>query len=246
MSSAVRIAVVGAALAAAAAARAQDAGNGFLFGRPSGSFGIHGGYAIASAGSDLFSFTTKQLTLNRGSFDALSFGAEIAFSLTPTLDLVVGTTYARTSHPSEFRDWVDNKNLPIEQTTSFARWPLTASVKWYLMPRGRSVGKFAWVPTRYAPYVGFGAGTMWYSFEQHGDFIDFDSKNVFADTFTSSGWTPTAHALAGVEYSLTPRLALSSEARYQFANATLGTSFVEFHRIDLSGFTATVGLTVRY
>ncbi|HEY4659834.1 MAG TPA: hypothetical protein VIH11_10020 [Gemmatimonadaceae bacterium] len=246
MSGAARLAVVVAALVAAAPARAQDRGNGFLFGKPSGSFGIHGGYAIASAGSDLFSFTTEQLTLNRGSFNAFSIGAEVAFSLKPTLDLVVGTTYARTSHPSEFRDWVDNNNLPIQQTTSFTRWPVTASLKWYLTPRGRSLGKFAWVPAKYAPYVGLGAGRMWYSFAQEGDFIDYDTKNVFGDTFKSSGWTATAHALAGVEYSLTPRLALSSEARYQYANASPGVDFVGFHRIDLSGFAATVGLTVRY
>lgn len=241
-----RLTLVALTLAIADLAHAQPTGDGFLFKAPSASFGLHAGYSLARAGSDLFSFTTKQLTLDRGSFNAFNVGATLAFRLRPRLDLVVGTTYARSSQPSEFRDWVDNNNLPIQQTTSFTRWPITAGLNWHLTPRGRSLGKFAWVPAAYSPYVGFGLGAMWYSFDQWGDFIDFETKDVFDDTFKSSGWTPTAHALVGVEYSLGPRLALSSEARYQFANGQPGTSFVGFQRIDLSGFAASVGLKVRY
>lgn len=241
-----RLILVAATLAVAAPARAQPTGDGFLFKAPAASFGVQAGYSLARAGSDLFSFTTKRLTLDRSSFDAFNIGANLAFRLTPTLDLVVGTTYARSSRLSEFRDWVDNNNLPIQQTTAFTRWPITGGLNWHLMPRGRSLGKVAWVPAAYSPYVGFGVGAMWYNFEQWGDFIDFETKDVFDGSFKSSGWTPTAHALVGIDYTLGPRLSLSSEARYQFANGQPGTSFVGFQRIDLSGFTASVGLKVRY
>ena len=79
--------VVGALVVASAAAPslagAQDAGNGFLFGAPTGSLTIRGGWAVASAKSDLFAFTTEQLTLNRRDFSSPSGDADLAFFVTP-------------------------------------------------------------------------------------------------------------------------------------------------------------------
>ncbi len=67
----------------------------------------------------------------------------------------------------------------------------------YLADPGRSIGRFAWIPNRFAPYVGAGGGAMWYRFRQEGDFIDFDTLKVFPDTFDSDGWTPTVHGVRG-------------------------------------------------
>src|SRR5204862_4355072 len=135
---------------------------------------------------------------------------------------------------------------PIEQTTEFNRVPLTASVKAYLMPAGRSIGHFAWIPARIAPYVGAGGGVMWYRFQQQGDFIAFDTLKVFTDSFDSNGWTPTVHALGGVEVSLGSRLAIATEARYEWARAPLDRDFSGFNRIDLSGISFTSGVLIRY
>jgi hypothetical protein len=126
------------------------------------------------------------------------------------------------------------------------RVPLTASVKAYLANRGRSVGHFAWIPARYAPYAGAGGGAMWYSFQQYGDFIDFATARVFPDRFTSKGWTPALHAFVGADVSLKPRLALTAEGRYQWARSQLSEDFSRFDPIDLSGFALTAGFSIRY
>ena len=47
----------------------------------------------------------------------------LAFVLAPNYDLVLGIARSRSSVRSEFRDWVDNNSLPIEQSTFFARTP---------------------------------------------------------------------------------------------------------------------------
>ena len=94
---------------------------------------------------------------------------------------------------SEFRHFIDNNDQPIEQTTTFRRVPITIGVKQYLTSTGRSIGKFAWIPSRFAPYVGAGGGTMFYSFRQDGDFIDFQTNDVFPSYYASSGWTGTAY-----------------------------------------------------
>ena len=126
------------------------------------------------------------------------------------------------------------------------RVPLTASLKAYLVSPGRSVGHFAWIPSRYAPYVGAGGGAMWYRFQQEGDFIDFATTKVFPDTFVSDGWTPTLQAFAGTDVSLTPRFNVTVEGRYQWARTPLSTDFSQFQPIDLSGFALTAGFSIRY
>jgi hypothetical protein len=87
---------------------------------------------------------------------------------------------------------------------------------------------------------------MWYRFTQQGEFVDFQTNDIFRDHLESSGWAPTVQGLAGVDLTLTPRLALTGEARYSWARAQLSDAFVGFDRIDLSGTSATVGLTVRF
>ncbi len=225
---------------------AQGSGNGFLFRQPVGSFGVRAGFAQASAGSDIFSFMTNELTLGRSDFAGVSYGADLAFRIWSRVDLVLGGAYSGSDVRSEFRRFVDNNDLPIEQTTNLARIPLTASAKLYLTPRGRSVGRFAWIPATFAPFVGVGGGAMWYRFRQQGDFIDMDTFEVFPDTFRSSGWTPTANGFAGLDVSLSPRFGLTGDGRYTWARAPLSSDFSGFDRIDLSGYNASLGLYVRF
>jgi len=228
-------------------APAQSGGDGFLFRTPAGSFSIHGGYALASAGSDIFSEATTQLTLDKRDFSSFSFGGDISYAFSPRFDLVFGGDYSSAKRDSEFRDWVDNNDEPIEQTTDFRRVPLTVSLKYYVTERGRSVSQFAWIPSKYSPYVGVGGGAMWYRFEQQGDFVDFRDLDVFFAELQSQGWTPTGHAMAGMDYTLGPRLALTAEGRYSYAKAELNRDAWEgFEKIDLSGFAGTVGFKVRF
>lgn len=234
-------------LAAAPAAGAQDAGEGFLFFRPSGSWTLRAGYAMPNANSDIFSFTRNNFTVNRGDFSAFDFGGDLAFTIAPRFDLDIDISYSGMSKGSEYRNFVDNNQQPIQQTTSFQRTPITINARYYLTDRGRQIGHYAWVPRRIVPYVGAGVGAMYYDFEQKGDFIASDSSmSVFPDALKSRGWAPMAQALAGVEWELGPQWSLRTEARYLTGSAELSSDFVGFHRIDLSGMTSSVGFFLRF
>ncbi len=233
-------------LAAPAAASAQASGDGYLFGRPTATLTLRGGLALPTANSDVFSFASRQLTLGKSDFASGSVGADLAIPVSNQLSLQFGAAIAGRTVNSEFRDWVDDNDLPIEQQTSFRRRMVTAGLKYHLTPSGRSVSRLAWIPSRIAPYVAAGGGTMWYRFAQQGDFVDFQTLDVFSENLSSSSWTPMAYAAGGVDFSLTTRLALTTEARYDYARAELGPSFSGFNRIDLAGVTANVGLTVRF
>ena len=227
-------------------ALAQRSGNGFLFAPPSASLTVRGGYAGAKAGGDLFAFTTGQLTLDRSDFSAPSIDVELALRMRARTALVLTASYAGVRKGSEFRDFVDQNDQPIEQSTSFQRGPLNVSLRQYLASPGRRIGSLVWIPSRFAPYVAVGGGAMWYRFQQTGDFVDFSTNDVFNATLLSTGWAPTARAAAGAEITVSPRLAITGEAGYLWAVGRPGRDYSGFDRIDLSGFSTTAGLAVRF
>lgn len=245
---AILVSLVAVPVLAVAPAGAQDS---FLFDPPSITLSGRGGYNHAAAGSDIYDFFTQQLTLERGDFSGAVVMGELAVTLTPRLDVVAGLGHASSTSPSESRTHVGTDGLPIAQTTTLRRTPVTASLKLYPLPRGRRIGSHAWIPARLTPFVGIGGGGLHYDLEQSGEFVDTarcdanDICEIFQSTLTSDGWTETLHVMGGVDYWLTTRLGLSGEARYLWASAPLSSSFVGFEDIDLSGFQGTVGLSLR-
>jgi hypothetical protein len=233
--------------AGATPALAQSTGDGFMFRTPRSSLSVRAGYDRAFAGGDLFSFVTSEMTLQRSDFGGATIAADLAGTIGPQLDIVFGVAWSGSRRGSEYRHWWDQDSLPITQTTSLERAPFTASVKWYARPRGRTVGSFAWVPARSTPYVGAGVGAMWSRFHQVGDFIDTNTvnKDIFRDDLSSKSWTFTAHAFAGLEMNVGPRTFVTTEARYTWAKAALGSDFSGFGRIDLSGLSVTAGFGFR-
>jgi hypothetical protein len=233
-------------LLAPVALHAQDSGNGFLFGDPLARITLRAGYAHASANSDLFQETTNLLSLSKSDFSGPTFGGELAFRLSQQLDLSFAADYEGVTLNSHFRNFVDNNGQEIEQTTTFQRVPMTANLRLYLAPRGRSIGQLAWIPAGIVPWVGAGAGGMWYRFRQEGDFVDFaNNNNVVPLQVESSGLTFAAQGMGGVDVTITPRIAFTGDARYTWAKANPGSDFQGFQKIDLSGVTMTLGLTFR-
>lgn len=227
-------------------ARAQAAGDGFLFRQPGGSFRIWSGYDRARADSPIFAFVTDTFTLSKSSFGAFAVGGDVAVRMAPRMELLLSVAWAGSRAGSEYRNWTDNNNQPIRQTTSLERVPLTASLKWYLTGPGQAVGHFAWVPAGVAPFVGVGGGLMWYRFQQYGDFINYADSSIANDAFASERWTGTLHAFAGVDIALGPRYLLTGRAQYTWARSALGSDFVGPNSVDLSGLAVTAGVGVRF
>lgn len=218
----------------------------FLFGRPDGSISLRGGWVFARAGSDLYEFVERELTIDKKDFNSANVATDFAIAWSSRADAVIGMDYNQTSIASEYRGFVDNNRLPIEQTTSLKALNLTGSIRFALAPRGREVSRLAWIPSAVVPYVGAGGGMVWYRFHQAGDFIDaLDPRlGVFTDTFTAEGWTPSAHVLGGVDLRVYRRLYLTLDGRYIWAAGDVGADFENFDPIDLAGFRFGAGINV--
>ena len=233
------------ALGVALPLQAQRSGDGYLFHSPEIRLSLRGGYDRASANSDIFDEAMTNLTLKKRDFSGLMVGGEVAFAAASRIDLSLDVGYSRAKSGSEFRKYIDNNNLPIQQTTTFERVPLTANVRAYLVQPGRSIGSLAWIPAKIVPWVGAGAGMIWYRFRQQGDFVNFKNFKVFPSDLDSTDWTAMMQGMVGVDVSLTPLIAVRGDARYIKAKAKLGRDFDLFDRIDLSGAQATLGLSFR-
>lgn len=248
----IRTAIAGAALIAGVLTPTRSAlcqphgGDGFLFGAPAATITLHGGLARPNEGSDIFSFVRNQLTLNRGDFTGGSYGADISFVVAPRWAVQVGFATSGQTVPTNYRDYVDNARAEITQSSTLRRTPLSAGVRYYLTPTGRSLGSLAWVPSRMTAYASAGVGITWYRFKQWGDFVDYQTMDVFPATLNSSGNTASQYAALGAEYTLSPSFALNVETRYDHARGTPGASFSGFDKIDLSGMAFSMGLSVRY
>ncbi len=221
-------------------------GDGFRFSPSIVSVTVRGGFDRPMAQSEIFDFTTTNLTIARNDFSSFSGAADIAVRVRPRLDVIVGVGRAQRRIPSEFRKFIDNNDRPIEQVTTLRRVPVTLGVRYALRPPGERISTFAWIPARFTPWIGAGGGVMNYRFAQTGDFVNFTTFAVFKDSYAAKGNAPMAYANVAAEFMLSTRIALTSDIRYSVACGTLGGSFERFDKIDLSGAAATMGLTLRY
>lgn len=207
----------------------------FMLGRPKGFLAVDGGFLFANAGSDVYDFVTEQLTLDKKAFNAPIVGLRLGALITPRLEVGVLVEQSRTSVTSEYRDFVDNNQLPITQTTGLQEYQVAANLRWSLVPSGRRISRFAWIPRTVTPFMGAGAGAIKYRFEQYGSFVDFQTFKVFNSSFRSEGWAPSAHAFVGADLRVYRRIYVTGEARYTWSSAPLGEDFVDFDPISLAG-----------
>lgn len=230
----------------AAALGAQGEGSrGYLFREPPLSLTLFGGFAQPATGGDIWGFTFNELTLDRADFGSRESGGELAIRLSPRVDLVVSYSANDVRQRSESRDYVGTDGFPITQTTRLIRRPFGASFRYHLTDRGRMLGTRAWVPNRFVPFVGLGFGRMAYSLDQQGEFVDETTLDIFVDRYRAAGRAAYAQGSVGAQWTLIPSVALTGEARYLLAGADGSPSFTGFDRLDLSGLSANIGVTLR-
>lgn len=228
-------------LAAPAAAAAQD---GFLFGLPQATLSVRAGHARPAVTGDLFDNMRQRLTVNSSDFGSETVVGELLVGLSPHVELGAGLGWTNSTVESEFRDYTYQDDSPIEQVTKLRRMPFTVLARLYPLARGKALSNYAWVPARFTPFVGGGAGIVWYKLEQTGDFVDAQTLDIFEGSYESAGTAFAAHALGGAEYWVTARLGVVAEGRYTWASTTPRSQF-EFDKLDLSGWQATAGIAIR-
>ena len=183
----------------------------FLLGQPHGLAAVRGGWLLANTGSDLYDFITDQLTIDR---IRLRHVVDVRrFRVLPEL----AARHHR--HPRTGRDdyrseyqFTDTAGVPITQTTRREEWIVSGSVRMALLPRGRRISRFAWLPRTVTPYVGAGAGAVKYDISQIGALVTFGPCRFSTTVSVRKAGRPQVHALGGADIRVYQRLYLTTEA----------------------------------
>ncbi|MGY8778128.1 MAG: hypothetical protein ACKVIN_08395 [Longimicrobiales bacterium] len=223
-------------------------GDGFLFKEPTVTLKFESGFGFQQASSDIYDFLMAEQTIGERDFDSPYIGGELGVRLSNQIDIAIAVGYQGSSTQSELRDWVDLDDLPITQVTELQQIPVTASLKFYPFGRGRSLGRFAWVPQTISPFIGAGVGVISYDLRLHGDFVDYETYDIFYDTLSldSEGDAFLARASAGFNISFSNQFLFTIEGRYGWSDGDLDGDFIGFEQIDLDGLQLIGGLAVRF
>jgi len=229
-----------------AMAAAQRGGDGFLFERPRIGLKFETGYGFQFAQNDIFDFLVTQHTLDRSDFNSPYIGGELGVRVSERWDVAIGVGYQSSSQRSEFREFVGTDDLPIRQVTELVIIPAVVAAKYYPAGRGRAIGRFAWVPQRFSPFVSAGIGVASYRLMQDGEFVDFETLDIFQETFVTDRQAFLARAAAGVDIAVGGAFALNGEARYSWARSSLDEDYAGFGDIDLDGIQLVAGISIRF
>lgn len=240
--------VVASLLAVPSVIEAQVNGDGFLFSKPSGSFSIRAGYALANTNSEPFTVMQSQTTIGPRSFDAFNFGFDFNYFMTRRTDLTFTVDVSTRSNTAEYKEWEED-GRPIRHQSSLDRVALGGGFRYNLAERGRQISALAFIPAAIVPYVGATGGVLWYELVQKGDFVEITSDstgNIHNDRLESNHYNLMGQMFAGVERRINERLSLTGETRYTHSTAKLVKDYAGLGDIQLSGLAFSLGATVRF
>ena len=182
-------------------------------------------------------------------FNGVYGGIEFNQVLTNYVEVGVHYDYYSRTTDSSYRDYTWDDGSEIRQQLRLRVAPLGVTVR--LLPTGKK--------HKVVPYVGGGVDALFYQYEEYGDFVCFPPSggecrfdyDVIPDAFVSESTAFGYHALGGLRVYLNRDFAIVGEGRYQWGNDEMGDDFAPNepglpNRIDLSGWTATIGVHIRF
>jgi len=176
-------------------------------------------------------------------FRGFSGGIEVNAQLVDNLEVGVSVDGFGKSRDTSYLDYVRPDGSEIRQTLKLDIVPIGLTLRF--LPTGRRVAL--------APYLAVGADLFYWRWRESGEFVDFRSPDnpIVADSFRSDGWKGGFHVAGGLRFRVSHDFAITAEGRYQRAKATMGDDFAPTeagfeNEIDLSGWSATMGVHIRF
>ena len=186
--------------------------------------------------SDLWEINLENLSLSKSDMTNAYYGVEYEayLSRNTSFSLEIGS-YTRTVY-TQYRDYTYMNGKPILQNISLRLTPMEANFKVY--PLGHSSLVF--------PFFGAGAGVYAWTYQQWGDFINFEDDSInegFAETRTFS---VGLNGRLGLVFRFHPRVALSLEGKYLYLKGRLSGYFEDFELLDLGGYSANLSVNIYF
>jgi hypothetical protein len=186
--------------------------------------------------SVLWEENLETFAIEPSDFDALIGGVEFSIELSDYVDLAFGVETSSSTVFSNYRDFVFDDGGEIFQDLTLRTTPVTAGV--LVFP----IGKLH----RVLPYVTGGGGLYVYEYREEGEFVDFDTFDIYGDLFFDRGVGYGGYLGAGVEVRVSELAFIFGEYRRHWARGSHGGDFQGFGRFDLRANQLSFGVNLRF
>ena len=176
--------------------------------------------------SDLWSTNFENLILQKSDFQSDQFFLEWETTINPILS--VGFQIGSMTKPevdSEYRDYTYSDGTSIGQALMYKVQPYELTFKIYPVKKRHLI----------FPYVGVAVGFYRVTYEQWGDFIDFDYGDTYEGDFLSKTTSLGGSGFVGIVLRPNRTIMIGIEGRYQHLKSRLSSEFEGFEPLDLSG-----------
>ncbi|MBN2345819.1 MAG: hypothetical protein JXO51_05455 [Candidatus Aminicenantes bacterium] len=182
--------------------------------------------------SDLWEINLENLTFSRSDMSSGYYSGEyeIYIDRHASFAIEIGS-YAKSIY-AQYRDYTFEDGSPIYQNISLRIVPIEANLKYY--PIGHR--------HRLNPFIGAGAGVYAWTYQQWGDFINFEDDTVNEGFAETRKFGFGFNGRLGLVFRFQSRLALALEGKYLFLKGRLSEYFQGFDLLDMGGFSIHVGI----
>lgn len=194
------------------------------------------GLFIPSMNSDLWQINLANLTFSKSDMINIYYAGEYEVFLdrNTSFSLEIGS-YIR-SFQGQYKDYTFADGSPILQDIQLRLTPVEANIKLY--PMGRRYKVF--------PFIGAGVGVYAWTYQQYGDFINFEDDTVSQGFAETRRFAFGLNGRLGLVFRFHPRLAFALEGKYQYVKGHLNEFFQGFNSLDLGGFTANASVNIYF
>lgn len=211
-----------------------------------GSLSFRIGGFFPNGDSDIWEENIENFTFEMDDFNNFTLGMEYNWFLNRFVTLGFGFDYYSKRNSTEYRDFIGDDDLPIQQEIKLTVVPLTATVKFTPLGNG-SPGYRGERGSQLVPWIGGGIGVYSFEYEEIGEFIDFSDFSIFdAEFLTHEATALGFHIAGGLVIPIDLEWDIFGEARYALAKGDLGDDFLGFEPIDLGGFSFHFGASYRF
>ncbi|MDA1093404.1 MAG: hypothetical protein O3A25_09095 [Acidobacteria bacterium] len=187
-------------------------------------------FDVLLANKELFAFDLEQ-------FNNASIGAEWQIGIGDFVEAGLGASFYQRTVFSVYNDFVNDDGTEIPQDFKLRVSPVTATARFY--PFG--------LRSPVQPFAGVGVGFFNWRYSEVGEFIDFDTFEVFQDRFVATGNDVGPVYVGGIRVMPSDHFGVGLELRYQDVDGRVGIDqgFLE-ERIDLGGLTTSFTANFRF
>jgi opacity protein-like surface antigen len=159
-------------------------------------------------------------------FDSTTFGGDFAVSAGSFLEVGVSLNYTQSTVPSFNADIVEDDGSEIVMEMKQKIVPLALTAKLFPFTRDAKI----------QPYLGGGVQFNRWQYTEVGEFLDYDTGDIFRDSFQDDGVETGPVYLAGIRFPIADSLLMGGEWRYATAKAELDPSLGFYgDSLDLGG-----------